>query len=266
MISEGYSTTAAGLVLMDIGNTCVSAAIWESGERGKADHAATENMALVVELLRQKWDTLAQDNKRAVVICSVCPSVLEKLKSLSRTRGISPLLVVGEGLALPMGVDLAEPHKVGTDRICAAAGAYVKVKSACVVADFGTALTIDLVSDDGVFLGGTIMPGLALSVKALHEHTALLPLVEVGPTNETLGKDTQGAIRNGIFAMMRGAMREVVEGYATEIGKWPTLVVTGGDARLVAGTCDFVDHVCDDLVLDGLVLAYQQHVERNDGE
>jgi type III pantothenate kinase len=251
---------------MDIGNTSVSMSRWELGERVKADRIATEAFDSVVELLQKNWDVLGEDSQRAVVLCSVCPSVLERLRLSCQKRRIGPLLVVGEDLDLPIGVDLAEPLKVGTDRICAAAGAYIKVKSACVVADFGTALTIDLVSDNGVFLGGTIMPGLALSAKALHEHTALLPLVELGSTDSTLGKDTQSAIRNGIFAMFRGALREVVECYATDIGRWPPLILTGGDARLLADACDFVDHVCDDLSLDGLILAYQQHVEQNDGE
>ena len=111
----------------------------------------------------------------------------------------------------------------------------------------------------GVFLGGTILPGLALSARALHEHTAQLPLVEIGSPTETLGKDTESAIRNGIFAMMTGALREITERYATEIGKWPPLILTGGDAEAIAGACDFVDGIVPDLCLDGLVLAYKLH-------
>jgi type III pantothenate kinase len=167
---------------------------------------------------------------------------------------------VGEDIDLPISTDVPEPEKLGTDRLCTAAGAYAKLKTACVVADFGTALTIDLVADNNMFLGGTILPGIDLSARALHEHTALLPLVEVGTPTETLGKETASAIRNGVFAMMVGALREITERYATEIGKWAPLVLTGGDARAVAGACDFVDHVIPDLCLDGLVIAYRNAV------
>jgi type III pantothenate kinase len=116
------------------------------------------------------------------------------------------------------------------------------------------------VADNNMFLGGTILPGIDLSARALHEHTALLPLVEVGTPTETLGKETASAIRNGVFAMMVGALREITERYASEIGKWPPLVLTGGDARAVAGACDFVDHVIPDLCLDGLVIAYRNAI------
>ncbi|UCD29580.1 MAG: type III pantothenate kinase [Planctomycetota bacterium] len=263
MIAEGYTDGDYGLVLIDIGNTAVSLAVCEKGERAPADHVPPKPLDGILELLQQTWNELPVSQGRGVVISSVCPSALSQLRSECRRLDIEPLLVVGEELDLPMGVDLPEPEKVGTDRICAAAGAYIKVQSACVVADFGTALTIDLVSDNGVFLGGTIMPGMALSAQALHEHTALLPLVEVGAAEGILGTDTTSAIRNGIFAMMSGALREVTEGYATQIGKWPILVLTGGDARVIAQACDFVDRVYDDLCLDGLVIAYQQYVQKN---
>jgi type III pantothenate kinase len=99
--------------------------------------------------------------------------------------------------------------------------------------------------------------------EALHEHTALLPLVSFeGHDNETLGKDTASAIRNGIFAMTVGALREITERYATQIGKWPPLVLSGGDAEQIGPHCDFVDRVVPDLCLDGLVLAYKRHVEQ----
>ena len=266
MIAKGHTGARAHLVLMDIGNSSVSVATWSDRARSGADHIATDPFDPVVELLENKWRQLPRAPSRAVVVASVCPPALACLRAGCKARGISPLLVVGEDLDPPIGADLPEPEKVGKDRLCAAAAAFAQVKSVCVVADFGTALTIDLVADNGVFLGGTILPGISLCARALHEHTALLPLVEVGSPTETLGKDTASAIRNGIFAMMVGALREITERYATQIGKWPPLILTGGDAPAIAGACDFADGVLPDLCLDGLVIAYQQHVGREDEE
>jgi len=244
------------LMLVDIGNTQVALATWSDGKRGEAEHLPVEPFEPVAERVEQLWHELLGGIPRAVVVSSVCPPVLEHLERSCQDRGIEPVLVVGKDIDLPIPADLPEPEKVGTDRLCAAAGAYDKLKTACVVADFGTALTVDLVADNNVFLGGTILPGMGLSARALHENTALLPLVEIGTPTGTLGKDTASAIRNGIFAMMVGALREITERYATEIGKWPPLVLTGGDARAVAGACNFVDHVMPDLCLDGLLIAY----------
>ena len=260
--TNGDNTTgeAGGLLLVNIGNSRISVARFLDGQRSAAEHLDCSTLDATLQRIAALWRELPTDRQRAMVVCSVNPPVLEQLKSLCQETNIAPVLVVGENIDLPIGADLPEPNKVGADRMCSAAAAYAKLEKACVVADFGTALTVDLVSDNNVFLGGTILPGMKLSARALHEHTALLPLVEVGPVTETLGKNTASAIRNGIFAMMVGALREITERYATEIGKWPPLIVTGGDATVISSACDFVDHNIPDLCLDGLVIAYQRSV------
>jgi type III pantothenate kinase len=256
---------AAGtLVVIGVGNSRVSMATYREGVRHAARHLPNEPFEAILDELDRRWQELPAATSRAVVVCSVCPPLLDKLRSGAAARSISPLLVLGEDIEPPIDADLPEPERIGMDRLCVAAAAYAGFKSACAVADFGTALTVDLVGDDGVFLGGTIAPGMALCARALHEHTALLPLVSMeAPGNEILGKDTTSAIRNGIHAMMIGALREITERYATDIGKWPPLVIAGGDAETIGRHCDFVDRVVPDLCLDGVVLAYQQHVSRS---
>ncbi len=264
MLTKPTDPANVKLLLMDIGNTRVSLAPWSIEGRGTAEHLVGQEVDAILSAVRRLWELIADAEARAVVVSSVCPPRLERIRAGCAAAGIEPVLVVGEHLFPPIAADVPKPEKVGTDRLCVAAAAYAKVKSACVVADFGTATTIDLVADNGVFLGGTIIPGMALAARALHEHTALLPLVDVGCPTEILGKDTPSAIRNGIFAMMCGALREVVERYATDIGKWPILVATGGDAEAIARSCNFVDHVAPDLCLDGLALAFIQFIQEGE--
>jgi type III pantothenate kinase len=262
-MSTNSGRLAAGLVLVDIGNSRVALARWSKELRTAAVHVRNDPIEAVIDVLQRQWDELASAGRRAVVISSVNPPLLEDLRTAAEARGIEPVLVVGRDIDAPIDADLPNPEAVGTDRLCVAAAAFAGFKSACVAADLGTALTIDLIADNGVFLGGTILPGLNLCAQALHEHTALLPLVSFeNHDNETLGKDTASAIRDGVFAMMIGALREITERYATQIGKWPPLVVTGGDAEQIGRYCDFVDRVVPDLCLDGLVLAYKQHVQQ----
>jgi len=266
LIAESQRSDKPHLILVDVGNTNVAIAAWCDEDLGEVEHVPTTSFDQLMDRIESLWGGFPATANRAVVICSVSPPVLAKLREACEGKGIKPLLVVGQEIESPITLDaeLLEPSKVGTDRLCAAAGAYAKFKAACVVADFGTALTVDLVADNGVFLGGTILPGVALSAMALHEHTAQLPLVEVGCPEETLGKDTASAIRNGIYAMMVGALREITERYATDIGKWPPLVITGGNAVDIARGAEFVDKVMPDLCLDGLVIAYKQHVNSDE--
>ncbi|MCL2330005.1 MAG: type III pantothenate kinase [Phycisphaerae bacterium] len=260
--------SAANLILISVGNTRVTMAAYVDDKRAASHSVAINGSSValngpaaaisdVVTEIDRVWKSLPASQSRAVVITSVNPPVCEAIRNACDERKIGPVLVIGQELDVPMATDVLEPEKVGTDRLCVAAAAFAKIKGACVVADFGTAVTIDLVADNGIFLGGTILPGMALSARALHEFTASLPLVDVGRPTEVLGKDTNSAIRNGIFSMMIGALREITERYATDIGKWPPLVVTGGDAEAIAAGCDFVDRVAPDLVLDGLVIAWQ---------
>ena len=188
---------------------------------------------------------------------AACSVRAEYLAALEKSAGQlkQKVLVVGRDLPLPIETNLPEPERIGTDRLCAAAMAYHRLGSACVVADFGTAITIDCVNDEGVFLGGAILPGLGLSADALANGTSALPEVELTKPDWVFGADTRQAIVGGIINGARGALRELIESYATELGVWPEVILTGGDAELVGADCDFVSAVVSDLCLLGVGLS-----------
>ena len=157
----------------------------------------------------------------------------------------------------PLTIEVAEPRRVGIDRLLnAVAVNQLRVaERPAVVVDSGTATTVDLVSADGAFAGGAILPGLALSAKGLHEYTALLPLVSVAElgqaTPEPLGRNTRAAIRSGLFWGQLGAVKELIKRQA---GNEVDVVVTGGGGALLAAHLPharFEPH----LSLQGLVLA-----------
>ncbi len=172
-----------------------------------------------------------------------------------------PILFVGSDVPLPMEVDVDEPNKVGVDRVLAAAVAFDEVGGPCVVASFGTALTVNCVDAAGRFIGGTISPGIGVSARLLDESTFHLPRVDIAVPESPFARNTSDAIAAGLFYMAGGTIREVAERMATLLGTWPHVVLTGGDAELVARGYEFVDSVVPDLVLRGVNLAYQKHVE-----
>jgi len=135
------------------------------------------------------------------------------------------------------------------------------VEGAVVVADFGTAVTIDLVDDNGVFRGGVICPGFEISAKSLKDSTAQLPGVKVTRPAGPYGKNTADAINCGLYYSAVGALEEIIRRYAEEIGKWPQTVITGSAAKVIAEDCGFVDSFVPNLVVKGIVLAYKKFVE-----
>jgi type III pantothenate kinase len=250
-------TEIPNVLALDVGNSGVHFA------HVKGDDVTPQQVVRVCELSRlgaqlaELWEQIP--SPRQVVASSVNPAALQALEAAAAQAIRQDVLVVGRDLPLPIEADLPKPQAVGTDRLCCAVAAYDRLGSACVVGDFGTAITIDCVSDAGVFLGGAILPGLGMSAACLHERTAMLPQVELAEPRGVVGKDTAQAILTGILAAARGALRELVEVYATELGHWPTVILTGGDAQLVCpnlADSDLVQAIVPDLAIRGAAMAY----------
>lgn len=207
--------------------------------------------------LAELWQNIPEPRK--VVASSVNPAALKALEAGADECLGQSVLVVGRDLPLPMPADLPNPQSIGTDRLCAAVAAYDRLGAACVVADFGTAITVDCVNGEGVFLGGAILPGLSMAADVLPEKTAQLPRVKMQAADWIFGKTTSEAIIGGILAMAHGALRELAEAYATELGQWPMVIVTGGDAELVCGRTgdgELIQAIVPDLTIRGTALAY----------
>ncbi len=246
------------LLVIDVGNTRVGLALWdESGlhdVRRESAHVYEDWRAAIEDLWRQSADA----RRRAVVIGSVSPRTAALVRdAVEELCDVEPLFV-RDDLPLPLPLDIENADEVGVDRVCSAAAAFDRLRTACAVASFGTATTVDCVSQDGRFLGGAILPGVEMSCEALHDGTQQLPHVQAGQPSGPFGRNTHDAIVNGVIYGTVGALRELVERYATELGQWPQLVITGGNAELVRENANFVDNVVPDLCLMGIALAYRK--------
>lgn len=252
------------LIVIDIGNSNISLAVFAKGKLGRTEHIAVNRTktAKLGDMLQAFLEICGPQPLGArtvpVVVCSVNQKTLGIVEKAVNESLDQNILLIGRDFPLEMKVAVENPESIGSDRLVTAFAAYCVIESAVVVADFGTATTIDLVNDNGIFLGGVIMPGLGTAAKSLKTHTAMLPEVTPKlPTGE-YGINTITAIENGIYYSAIGALREMVERYATELGHWPQVVATGGYASLVAQKCEIIDSIVPNLCLDGLYLAYQQ--------
>jgi type III pantothenate kinase len=251
--------TNAALLIFEIGNSHLSVASHVSGSFRTNERFDRRDVKKAVDHARGLWDAMPEDRLKAIVAASVVPQTLAELAAELARHIETPLMVVGRDLHRPLSLAVEQPERVGIDRVCAAAAAYDVLRRACCVASFGTAITVDCINEEGVFMGGAILPGLRLQARALHEGTAALPLIELQPAKDVYGATTEQAILHGVLYGVAGALREITERYATDLHAWPQLVATGGDAALVAAHCDFIDNVVPDLCLRGIALAYRRH-------
>jgi len=256
------------IIAIDIGNTSISLGLFLDDEEQSIKAIPGGSRAELAECLKAAWRKIpvietSTEGKRdgVIVISSVKPAWTKLVQEIAAKELAEKPHVVGKDIPLPMSSSVDKPDEVGTDRIVSAAAAYDVVEGAVVVADFGTAVTIDLVDENGIFRGGVICPGFEISAKALKDSTAQLPGVKVTRPAGPYGKNTADAINCGLYYSAVGALEEIIRRYAEEIGKWPQTVITGSAAKVIAEDCGFVDSFVPNLVVKGIVLAYKKFVE-----
>jgi type III pantothenate kinase len=249
----------ASLLILEIGNSHASVATSVSGKIYTHQRFGLDQVGDVVAAGAESWAALPDDRPRAIAAAGVVPSALKHVRDRLSAALSHPIMVVGEELHRPLSLALESPASVGIDRVCSAAAAFDTLQHACAVASFGTAITIDCVNDEGVFMGGSILPGVNMQARSLHEWTAQLPLVTIKPPAGVYGGSTADAISSGVVFGIVGGLREIVERYATALGAWPELIATGGQAELISEHSNIIDRVVPDLCIRGIALAFRKH-------
>lgn len=161
---------------------------------------------------------------------------------------------------VPIRVAVPRPDMVGIDRLLGAAAAYHRrsAKGAVIVVDIGSAITVDLVSSEGAFLGGAILPGVGMSARAMHQFTDLLPELDTSywadTPPEVVGTSTEPAILSGLFWGTIGAVNELIDRMHQGLQTAAEIFLTGGGSQTVSRFLDAQPEVVPDLVLEGIEL------------
>ena len=257
------------IIAVDIGNTNITIGLFLEGREGFIKSIPGQSTDKLTELFKLAWGKIpiaksSKEKKRdgVIVVSSVKSAWTKVIQKITKETLGEKIYIIGKDIPLPMDLAVDKPGEVGTDRVVSAAAAYAVVEDAVVIADVGTAVTIDLVDEKGVFLGGVICPGLETSAQALKESTAQLPKIKVTKPKVPYGKTTTQAINCGLYYSAVATLQEVIRRYAEKIGKWPRTVLTGSAAKIIRDDCDFIDSYVPNLVIKGIVLAYQKYIEQ----
>jgi type III pantothenate kinase len=256
------------MIAIDIGNTNIDVGLFVDDKEQSVKSIPGRSRAKLTNCLKSAWKEIpiaesSKEGKRdgVIVVSSVKPAWTELVRQIAVDDLDEEIHVIGKDIPLPMTLWVDEPDKVGTDRVVSAAAAYAVTGDVVVVADFGTAVTIDLVDDNGTFLGGVICPGFEISAKTLERNTAQLPKAKITRPKAPYGKSTTEAINCGLYYSAVGTLEEVIRRYAEKIGRWPQTVITGAAAKTIKDDCNFIDSFVPNLVVKGIVLAYKKYIE-----
>jgi type III pantothenate kinase len=255
------------LLVVDVGNTQTHFGVFRDGEGQIAESwrfatvresTGDELGAALSNLLALRG--LSPGEIDDSIVSSTVPQLSEQWTLMAQRYLQKPMLVVGPSIRTGMPIRMDNPHEVGADRLVNAVAAYEHVHGTCVVVDFGTAITYDVVSAAGEYLGGIITPGAEISIDALYDRAAKLPKVELAAPRSLIGKSTVDAIRSGIVYGFAAQVEGIVGRLRAELGASTRVIATGGLAGvLVPFVRETIDEVDDQLTLTGLRLIWQRN-------
>jgi type III pantothenate kinase len=248
---------SSNLLAISVGNSRTQIGLFAHGELTERHLVPHDEAATIAPLADRLFESIRTLEDAAVYIASVNDPVADTIAEQVSEALDRPVIRMERDVAVPIGRQTDPEATTGEDRLLNAAAAFDRAKQACVIIDAGTAMTVDFVDGEGTFHGGAILPGARMMLRALHEQTAQLPLVEFTVPEELIGHNTEQAIRVGVYHALRGAARELVEKYAEIYRGYPKVIATGGDAEMLFEGYDLVETIVPELTLQGMAVAHR---------
>lgn len=246
------------LLTADIGNTSINLGLFDADALIEEFRLASDK-----DLSQEEYEVLLKTLYKSYkidgcIIASVVDELNKKFKaSVDNVFKIKSIMLTSESKT-GVKLSLDNPKEAGADRIANAAGAFMLYNRPCIVIDFGTATSFDIINEKGEFLGGVIAPGLNLQMKVLNKFTSKLPKIDVAISNKAIGNNTHDAILSGVIRGSASMIDGLVEQCEKELGAKSTLVATGGYSGLIQSYLkrpfDFINPT---LTLEGLRYLYE---------
>ncbi len=250
------------LLAIEAGNTNVVFALYDGKEilhswRCKTDAARTaDEYASWLYPLFLKADLDFKHIKETIVSSVVADANFNIKRLCEKHFKCTPIVVGEDDIALDIQIKIKKPEEMGADRKLHAMAVKHYYKYPAIVVDFGTSTTYDVIDANGDHCGGTLSPGVNLSLAALRQAAAALPKISIRKTETVIGKDTVHAMQSGMYWGIVSSVEGMIARISKEMGVKPFVIATGGLSSLFADGTDSIDLHDEDLTMKGLIATH----------
>ena len=256
------------LIVIDIGNTNITMGLVDKDEiidnyrlTTKLERTSDEYGFMLLSFLQAS--SILVDEIEDIIIASVVPKIMYSFTNSIKKYFNKEPIIVGPGIKTGIRIKIDNPKELGADRLVDAAGAYYIHGGPCLVIDFGTATTFDVISKDGDFLGGATAPGIGISINALSSQAAKLPEIEIKKPKSVIAKNTVSSMQAVIIYGYIGLTENIIREIKAEYNEKLKVISTGGLGRIIFNETDLIDIYDPDLTFKGLKIIYDKYRKNN---
>ena len=243
----------------DIGNTNIKICKLSKNFKIKSTYFfETKKNNLKSEINRKLKKLSSKNTFKKILFSSVAPGTYKNISSILRKKKFKVYEIKKFNLKKIMNFRIKKYSQLGSDRIANAIGAYHKFKTNCIVIDFGTATTFDVIKKDNIYNGGVIAPGINLSIENLFLSTALLPMFKLTHYPKNYGKNTKEALSSGFFWGYEGLINNIINKIIKINGIKFKIVLTGGYSYLFKNRIKKKAKIENDITMQGIIKIYKE--------
>ena len=250
------------ILIGDIGNTLTKIClINENSKIIKEFNIETKKLTLEENINKFLNSVLNNTIKKTILFSSVVPKVYQKINRFLKSKKYQAYEIKKLPLKKLIKIKIDKYNQLGSDRIANAIGAYSSHKTNCLIVDFGTATTFDIVRKPGVYEGGVIAPGIKLSILNLNQFTASLPVFNLKINSKVYGKNTKDALNAGFLWGYQGLVNNIVKKVTTSFNCDFKVILTGGYSKTFSKFINNNSTIDPNITIKGIMHIYKNLIK-----